>query len=201
MANFLKNLIENDKGELRRTSKIADEVMAMEPTYREMTDEQLRNMTTEFKNRLANKETLEDILPEAFAVVREAARRVLGLFPYKVQIQGGIILHEGNIAEMKTRVGKTLTEIIPVYLNTIAGKLVHVVTMNAYLEIHDAKENGEVYRFLVFTVVLNLILMNLREKREYYSTDITYSTNIELGFNYLRDNMVIYIYQMVQRLH
>ena len=199
MANFLKNLIENDKGELRRTSKIADEVMAMEPTYREMTDEQLRNMTTEFKNRLANKETLEDILPEAFAVVREAARRVLGLFPYKVQIQGGIILHEGNIAEMKTGEGKTLTETMPVYLNALAGKGVHVVTVNDYLATRDSKEMGEVYRFLGLTVGLNLNSMNPSEKREAYNSDITYSTNNELGFDYLRDNMVVYKHQMVQR--
>ena len=199
MANFLKNLIENDKGELRRTSKIADEVMAMEPTYREMTDEQLRNMTTEFKNRLANKETLEDILPEAFAVVREAARRVLGLFPYKVQIQGGIILHEGNIAEMKTGEGKTLTETMPVYLNALAGKGVHVVTVNDYLATRDSKEMGEVYRFLGLTVGLNLNSMNPSEKREAYNSDVTYSTNNELGFDYLRDNMVVYKHQMVQR--
>ncbi|MBZ6527104.1 preprotein translocase subunit SecA [Aerococcaceae bacterium DSM 111021] len=199
MANFLKNLIENDKGELRKTSKIADEVMAMEPTYREMTDEQLRNMTTEFKNRLANKETLEDILPEAFAVVREASRRVLGLFPYKVQIQGGIILHEGNIAEMKTGEGKTLTETMPVYLNALAGKGVHVVTVNDYLATRDSKEMGEVYRFLGLTVGLNLNSMNPTEKREAYNSDVTYSTNNELGFDYLRDNMVVYKHQMVQR--
>lgn len=199
MANFLKNLIENDKGELRKTSKIADEVIAMEPTYREMTDEQLRNMTTEFKNRLANKETLEDILPEAFAVVREASRRVLGLFPYKVQIQGGIILHEGNIAEMKTGEGKTLTETMPVYLNALAGKGVHVVTVNDYLATRDSKEMGEVYRFLGLTVGLNLNSMNPTEKREAYNSDVTYSTNNELGFDYLRDNMVVYKHQMVQR--
>ncbi|XJS10355.1 preprotein translocase subunit SecA [Aerococcaceae bacterium WGS1372] len=199
MANFLKNLIENDKGELRKTSKIADEIMAMEPTYRDMTDKQLRQMTEEFKKRLNNKETLDDILPEAFAVVREASRRVLGLFPYKVQIQGGIILHEGNIAEMKTGEGKTLTETMPVYLNALAGKGVHVVTVNDYLATRDSKEMGEIYRFLGLTVGLNLNSMNASQKREAYQCDITYSTNNELGFDYLRDNMVVYQHQMVQR--
>lgn len=199
MANFLKNLIENDKGELRKTNKIAEEIMAMEPTFREMTDEQLRQMTDEFKKRLNNKETLDDILPEAFAVVREASRRVLGLFPYKVQIQGGIILHEGNIAEMKTGEGKTLTETMPVYLNALAGKGVHVVTVNDYLATRDSKEMGEIYRFLGLTVGLNLNSMNAAQKREAYQCDVTYSTNNELGFDYLRDNMVVYQHQMVQR--
>lgn len=199
MANFLKNLIENDKGELRRTSKMADQVMELESRYAPMSDEELRGMTAEFRERLAKGETLDDILVEAFAVTREAARRVLGLFPYKVQIQGGIILHEGNIAEMKTGEGKTLTETMPVYLNALDGKGVHVVTVNEYLATRDSAEMGEVYRFLGLTVGLNLNSMNANEKREAYLCDITYSTNNELGFDYLRDNMVVYANQMVQR--
>ena len=188
MANFIKNLIENDKATLRRTGKIADQIMAMEPTYRDMTDEQLSGQTSEFKTRYANGESLDKLLPEAFAVVREAARRVLGLFPYKVQIQGGIILHEGNIAEMKTGEGKTLTETMPVYLNALTGKGVHVVTVNDYLATRDSQEMGEVYRFLGLTVGLNLNSLNAQEKRDAYNCDVTYSTNNELGFDYLRDN-------------
>ena len=199
MANFLKELIENDKAELKRTGKIADKIMAIESDYRGMTDDELRAMTTEFKERLAKGETLEDILVEAYAVVREAAKRVLGLFPYKVQIQGGIVLHGGNIAEMKTGEGKTLTETMPVYLNALAGKGVHVVTVNDYLATRDSQEMGEVYRFLGLTVGLNLNSMNASQKREAYNCDITYSTNNELGFDYLRDNMVVYKEQMVQR--
>ena len=199
MANFLRSLIENDKSELKRTAKIADRIMEMEQTYAAMSDEELRAMTTEFKERLTNGETLDDLLEDAFAVVREAARRVLGLFPYKVQIQGGIILHGGNIAEMKTGEGKTLTETMPVYLNALAGKGVHVVTVNDYLATRDSEEMGEVYRFLGLTVGLNLNSLNPSQKREAYNCDITYSTNNELGFDYLRDNMVVYKEQMVQR--
>ncbi|MBG9989409.1 preprotein translocase subunit SecA [Aerococcaceae bacterium DSM 111176] len=199
MANFIKNLIENDKSTLRRTGKIADQIMAMEPTYRDMTDEQLSSQTIDFKARYTNGESLDKLLPEAFAVVREAARRVLGLFPYKVQIQGGIILHEGNIAEMKTGEGKTLTETMPVYLNALTGKGVHVVTVNDYLATRDSQEMGEVYRFLGLTVGLNLNSLNAQEKRDAYNCDVTYSTNNELGFDYLRDNMVVYERQMVQR--
>lgn len=199
MANFIKNLIENDKGTLRRTGRIADQIIEMEPTYRNMTDEQLSGMTIEFKDRYARGESLDKLLPEAFAVVREAARRVLGLFPYKVQIQGGIILHEGNIAEMKTGEGKTLTETMPVYLNALAGKGVHVVTVNDYLATRDSQEMGEVFRFLGLTVGLNLNTLNSQQKREAYLCDVTYSTNNELGFDYLRDNMVVYERQMVQR--
>lgn len=199
MANFLRSLIENDKSELKRTAKMADRIMAMEQTYADMTDEELRAMTVKFKERLANGETLDDILEEAFAVVREGARRVLGLFPYKVQIQGGIVLHGGNIAEMKTGEGKTLTETMPVYLNALAGKGVHVVTVNDYLATRDSQEMGEVYRFLGLTVGLNLNSLNPSQKREAYNCDITYSTNNELGFDYLRDNMVVYQEQMVQR--
>lgn len=199
MANFLKNLIENDNAELRRTGKLADQVMALEGKYQEMTDEELRAQTTIFKEQLAKGKSLDDIQVEAFAVVREAARRVLGLFPYKVQIQGGFVIHNGDIAEMKTGEGKTLTETMPVYLNALSGKGVHVVTVNDYLATRDSKEMGELYNFLGLTVGLNLNSMNPEQKRAAYACDITYSTNNELGFDYLRDNMVVYKSQMVQR--
>lgn len=199
MANMLKNLFENDKAELKRTAKIADKVMELEPRYKDMTDEALRGQTVLFRERLANGETLDDLLVEAFAVTREAARRVLGLFPYKVQIQGGVVIHDGNIAEMRTGEGKTLTETMPVYLNALTGKGVHVVTVNDYLATRDSKEMGEVYRFLGLTVGLNLNSLSAAEKRAAYNCDITYSTNNELGFDYLRDNMVVYKHQMVQR--
>lgn len=199
MANVLRNLIENDKATLRRTSRIADKVMALEDQFKLMTDEELADMTVKFRQRLDQGETLDDLLIEAFAVTREAARRVTGLFPYKVQIQGGIILHEGNIAEMKTGEGKTLTETMPVYLNALEGKGVHVVTVNDYLATRDSQEMGEIYRFLGLTVGLNLNTLNAAEKRAAYNCDITYSTNNEMGFDYLRDNMVQYENQMVQR--
>ncbi|MCW6659277.1 preprotein translocase subunit SecA [Aerococcaceae bacterium NML191292] len=199
MANFLRGLFENDKAELRRTGKMADAVMALEPKYKAMSDAELANMTVVFKERLAKGETLDDILIDAFAVVREADHRVLGLLPYRVQIQGGIVIHGGNIAEMRTGEGKTLTETMPVYLNALTGKGVHVVTVNEYLATRDSKEMGEVYRFLGLTVGLNLNSMNPAEKRAAYNCDITYSTNNELGFDYLRDNMVVYKEQMVQR--
>ena len=199
MANFLRNLVENDKAELRRTGRIADQVMALEDKYKAMSDEELRAQTAEFKKRLEAGTKLDDLLVEAFAVVREADRRVLGLFPYRVQIQGGIVIHGGNIAEMRTGEGKTLTETMPVYLNALTGKGVHVVTVNEYLATRDSKEMGAVYEFLGLTVGLNLNSMSAAEKREAYNCDITYSTNNELGFDYLRDNMVVYKEQMVQR--
>lgn len=199
MANFLKNLFENDKAELRRTSRIADKVMELENRYKDMTDDELRGQTTLFRERLAKGETLDDLTVEAFAVTREAARRVLGLFPYKVQIQGGLVIHNGDIAEMRTGEGKTLTETMPVYLNALTGRGVHVVTVNDYLATRDSKEMGEVYRFLGLTVGLNLSNLSAAEKRAAYNCDITYSTNNELGFDYLRDNMVVYKHQMVQR--
>ena len=199
MVNFLRGIFENDKAELKRTGKIADAVMALESKYEAMSDEELAGMTTKFKERLAKGETLDDLLVEAFAVVREADRRVLGLFPYRVQIQGGVVIHGGNIAEMKTGEGKTLTETMPVYLNALTGKGVHVVTVNEYLATRDSREMGAVYRFLGLTVGLNLNSMNSAAKREAYNCDVTYSTNSELGFDYLRDNMVVYKEQMVQR--
>lgn len=199
MANFLKSLFENDRAELRRTGRLADRVVALEDEYAALTDEALQAKTTEFRERIANGESLDSLLVEAFATVREAAERVLGLLPYKVQIQGGIVIHGGNIAEMRTGEGKTLTATMPVYLNALAGKGVHVVTVNEYLATRDAEQMGEVYHFLGLTVGLNLNSLNPAQKREAYNCDITYSTNNELGFDYLRDNMVVYKHEMVQR--
>ncbi|MGX6970245.1 preprotein translocase subunit SecA [Vagococcus bubulae] len=199
MANFLKQLIENDKKDLKRLGHMADNIDKLAPQMSELTDDQLKAKTEEFKARYTKGETLDDLLFEAFAVVREAAKRVLGLFPYKVQMMGGIVLHEGGIPEMKTGEGKTLTATMPVYLNALSGEGVHVVTVNEYLSTRDASEMGELYNFLGLTVGLNINSKSSDEKRLAYACDITYSTNNELGFDYLRDNMVVYKEQMVQR--
>ena len=199
MANFLRQLVENDKRELRRLGKLADKVIALESQMAALEDADFPVKTEEYKARYAQGESLDALLPEAFALVREGAKRVLGLFPYKVQIMGGITLHDGNIAEMRTGEGKTLTATMPVYLNALSGDGVHVVTVNEYLASRDAREMGELYNFLGLTVGLNLTGMSSEEKRAAYAADITYSTNRELGFDYLRDNMVVYKSQMVQR--
>lgn len=199
MANFLRQLVENDKRELRRLGKLADKVIALESQMSALEDADFPVKTEEYKARYAQGESLDALLPEAFALVREGAKRVLGLFPYKVQIMGGITLHDGNIAEMRTGEGKTLTATMPVYLNALSGDGVHVVTVNEYLASRDAREMGELYNFLGLTVGLNLTGMSSEEKRAAYAADITYSTNSELGFDYLRDNMVVYKSQMVQR--
>ena len=199
MANFLRQLVENDKRELRRLGKLADKVIALESQMAALEDADFPVKTEEYKERYAKGESLDSLLPEAFALVREGAKRVLGLFPYKVQIMGGITLHDGNIAEMRTGEGKTLTATMPVYLNALSGDGVHVVTVNEYLASRDAREMGELYNFLGLTVGLNLTGMSSEEKRAAYAADITYSTNSELGFDYLRDNMVVYKSQMVQR--
>lgn len=199
MANILRKWVESDKREIACLGKIADKVQQYEDEYAALSDEQLKANTPKLKDRLAAGATLDDILPEAFATAREGAKRVLGLFPFRVQIIGGIVLHEGNIAEMKTGEGKTLTATMPVYLNALTGKGVHVVTVNEYLSTRDATEMGELYNWLGLSVGLNLNSKNSDEKREAYNCDITYSTNSELGFDYLRDNMVVYKEQMVQR--
>ncbi|AUI71591.1 preprotein translocase subunit SecA [Companilactobacillus alimentarius] len=199
MANPLRRWVESDKREVKRMGKIADKIESYADAYSKLSDEELQAKTPKFKERLANGETLDDILPEAFATAREGAKRVLGLYPFRVQLIGGITLHEGNIAEMKTGEGKTLTATLPVYLNALAGKGVHVVTVNEYLSGRDAKEMGELYKWLGLTVGLNLNSMDSEEKRDAYNCDVTYSTNSELGFDYLRDNMVVYKEQMVQR--
>ena len=199
MANILKKIIENDKGEIRKLEKMADKVMSYEEQMAALTDEELQAKTVEFKERYANGETLDQLLFEAFAVVREGAKRVLGLFPYKVQIMGGIVLHHGDVPEMRTGEGKTLTATMPVYLNALSGQGVHVVTVNEYLSERDATEMGELYSWLGLSVGINLASKSPMEKREAYACDITYSTNSEIGFDYLRDNMVVRAENMVQR--
>ncbi len=199
MLGLLKKMFDPNKRDLKRLEKVADAVEALADETAALSDEALRDKTEQFKQRLQKGETLADIQAEAFAVVREAARRVLGLYPFRVQILGGAALHEGNIAEMKTGEGKTLTSTLPVYLNALTGKGVHVVTVNEYLAARDAAEMGQVYNFLGLTVGLNLNEMSTEEKREAYAADVTYSTNNELGFDYLRDNMVLYKEQKVQR--
>ena len=199
MANVLKKVFDNQRKDLKKFDKTAKQVEALEDRFANYTDDQLKDMTKSFQERLQLGEDLENILVEAFATVREGARRVLGLFPYHVQIMGGLALHYGNIAEMKTGEGKTLTATMPVYLNALTGKGVHVVTVNDYLASRDSAQMGELYTFLGLTVGLNKAGMNNEEKREAYAADITYSTNNELGFDYLRDNMVVYKRQMVQR--
>lgn len=199
MANILKKLYNDDKRELKKFEKIADKVEAHADEMSKLSDEQLQAKTPEFRDRLKKGETLDDLLPEAFAVAREGAKRVLGLYPFHVQILGGIALHYGNIAEMMTGEGKTLTATMPVYLNALEGKGVHVVTVNEYLSSRDEEEMGQLYKWLGLTVGLNLNSMSPDEKRAAYNCDVTYSTNSELGFDYLRDNMVVYKEQMVQR--
>ena len=199
MANPLRKWVESDKREVKRMGKIADKIESYADEYSKLSDDDLKAKTPQFKERLAKGETLDDILPEAFATAREGAKRVLGLYPFRVQLIGGITLHEGNIAEMKTGEGKTLTATLPVYLNALEGKGVHVVTVNEYLSGRDAKQMGELYNWLGLTVGLNINSMSSEEKRDAYNCDITYSTNSELGFDYLRDNMVVYKEQMVQR--
>ena len=199
MANILKTIIENDKGEIRRLEKMADKVFKYEDQMAALTDDQLKAKTVEFKERYQNGESLDSLLYEAFAVVREGAKRVLGLFPYKVQVMGGIVLHHGDVPEMRTGEGKTLTATMPVYLNALSGKGVHVVTVNEYLSERDATEMGELYSWLGLSVGINLAAKSSMEKKEAYECDITYSTNSEIGFDYLRDNMVVRAENMVQR--
>jgi preprotein translocase subunit SecA len=199
MANILKKIYDNDRRELKKFEKLATKVESLGDEYEKLSDEQLQAKTPEFRKRLENGETLDDILPEAFATAREGAKRVLGLYPFHVQIIGGIALHYGNIAEMMTGEGKTLTATLPVYLNALTGKGVHVVTVNEYLSSRDESEMGQLYKWLGLSVGLNLNSMSADEKRDAYNCDVTYSTNSELGFDYLRDNMVVYKDQMVQR--
>ncbi|MFY0783678.1 preprotein translocase subunit SecA [Peribacillus simplex] len=199
MLNILNKVFDPNKREIKRLEKIADQVEALADETAALSDEQLRAKTGEFKERYQNGETVDDLLVEAFAVAREGANRALGLYPYRVQIMGGASLHDGNISEMKTGEGKTLTSTMPVYLNALTGKGVHVVTVNEYLAHRDATEMGILYDFLGLTVGLNLNSHSKEEKQEAYNADITYSTNNELGFDYLRDNMVLYKEQMVQR--
>ncbi len=185
--------------EVKRISGLVDKIEALRPEMQKLSDEELKGKTREFKNRLAEGETLDDILPEAYATVREAAKRVLNMEHYRVQLIGGIILHQGRIAEMKTGEGKTLVSTLPAYLNALEGEGVHIVTVNDYLAHRDAEWMGKVHEFLGLKVGCVLNSMKSDERREAYACDITYVTNNELGFDYLRDNMVIYKEQLVQR--
>ena len=199
MANILRKWIESDRRELRRINKIANKVESYADEMSKLTDDELQAKTPELKQKLKNGATLDQLLPESFAVAREGAKRVLGLYPFHVQIMGGIVLHEGNIAEMKTGEGKTLTATMPVYLNALGGKGVHVITVNEYLSQRDAEEMGKLYKWLGCTVGVNGSEKTPEEKRAAYQCDIMYSTNSEIGFDYLRDNMAVYKEDQVQR--
>ena len=197
--NILKKLFDHEYKELRKFEVIANKVVALDDEYSKLTDTELQNKTEEFKERLAKGETLEDILVEAFAVAREAAYRVIGEKPFFVQIIGALAIHYGNIAEMKTGEGKTLTAVLPAYLNALTGKGVHIITVNEYLASRDAEWMGGIHRFLGLTVGVNKRDMTPEEKRDAYNSDILYSTNNEIGFDYLRDNMVVRKEDRVQR--
>ncbi|MGM9835092.1 MAG: preprotein translocase subunit SecA [Bacilli bacterium] len=199
MMGLFRKLIDSEYKELKRFEKIANQIDALSDEMEALSDEELKNKTVEFKKQLASGDTLEDILVPAFATVREAARRVIGEKPYLVQIIGGLAIHYGNIAEMKTGEGKTLTETMPAYLNALEGKGVHIVTVNDFLAKRDSEWMGNIFRFLGLTVGLNMRELNPREKQEAYNCDITYSTNNEIGFDYLRDNMVVKKEDRVQR--
>ena len=188
---LFKKIFNHEYKELEKFRNIADEVMKLDSEYSKLSDKELKKKTEEFRDRLKNGETLEDIKVEAFATAREAAYRVIGEKPYYVQIIGGLAIHYGNIAEMKTGEGKTLTSTMPAYLNALTGEGVHIITVNEYLSSRDANWMGEIYRFLGLTVGVNLRELSPSEKRDAYSCDITYSTNNEIGFDYLRDNMVV----------
>ena len=199
MANPLRKIIESDKGTMRRLNRTADQVETFADEMAALSDEELQAKTPYFRELLQNGKTLDDILPEAFAVVREGARRVLGLYPFRVQIMGSAVLHGGNIAEMRTGEGKTLTATMAVYLNALPQEGVHVVTVNEYLSARDGEEMGELYKWLGLTVGINGSEMSPDEKRAAYNADITYTTNSEIGFDYLRDNMVARKEDRVQR--
>ena len=201
MDVFKKLLGQSNEAEVKRLQKIADQVLAREAEYRALTDEQLQAKTPEFKKRLQAGETLDDILPDAFAACREAAERTVGMRPYPVQVIGGVCLHQGRIAEMKTGEGKTLVATLPAYLNALTGEGVHIVTVNDYLARRDSEWMGKIYKFMGLTVGLIVHDMDNAQRRAAYACDITYGTNNEMGFDYLRDNMVIHERDMVQRGH
>ncbi len=201
MGLFDKLFGTRSQREIKKIQPTVDRILALEDEYKALSEEALKGKTSEFKNRLAQGETLDDILPEAFAAIREAAHRVLGLRPYPVQLIGGIVLHQGRIAEMKTGEGKTLVAILPCYLNALTGEGVHVVTVNDYLAKYQSEWMGKVYRYMGLTIGLVIPGMSPAERRIAYAADITYCTNNELGFDYLRDNMAIYQQELVQRGH
>src|SRR6266851_5026267 len=200
IQTFLAKVIgtQNER-DLKRLRPLVEEVNVLEPALRTLSDERLRAKTPELRERLAKGETFDDLLPEAFAVVREAGRRVLGMRHFDVQLIGGMVLHNGKIAEMKTGEGKTLVATLPAYLNALGGRGVHIVTVNDYLAQRDADWMGRIYRFLGLTVGVNLSQMSHPDKQTAYAADITYGTNNEFGFDYLRDNMVFQASERVQR--
>src|SRR5512132_4091528 len=202
ISNLLAKVVgtQNER-ELKRLRPLVEEINAFEPAIQPLTDEQLRAKTTEFRERLAKGETIDDLLPEAFAVVREAGRRVLNMRHFDVQLIGGMVLHKGKIAEMKTGEGKTLVATLPAYLNALDGKGVHVVTVNDYLARRDSEWMGRLYRFLGLTVGVIQHELNDQERQVAYGADITYGTNNEFGFDYLRDNMKFDLAHFVQRGH
>ena len=201
MGIFDKLFGTRSQREIKKLQPIVDKIIALEDSYRQLPEEELKGKTAEFKNRYANGESLDDLLPEAFAAIREASDRVIGLRPYPVQLLGGIVLHQGRIAEMKTGEGKTLVAILPCYLNALTGEGVHVVTVNDYLAKYQSEWMGKVYRYMGLSVGLIIPGMTPAERRVSYAADITYCTNNELGFDYLRDNMAIYKSELVQRGH
>ena len=201
MGLFTKLFGTRSQREVKKLQPIVDKILALEGEYAALTEEELKAKTNIFKQRLAQGEDLDRLLPEAFAAVREAAWRVLGMKPYPVQLLGGIVLHQGRIAEMKTGEGKTLVAILPCYLNALTGKGVHVVTVNEYLAKRDSEWMGKVHRYMGLTVGLVIPGLQSAERRAAYAADITYCTNNELGFDYLRDNMSIYKQELVQRGH
>ncbi|MBQ3072916.1 MAG: preprotein translocase subunit SecA, partial [Oscillospiraceae bacterium] len=192
MGLFTKLFGTRSEHEVKKIMPTVNKILALEDTYKAFDDEALRAKTQEFKDRLAQGQTLDSILPEAFAAAREAADRVLGMRPYPVQLIGGIVLHQGRIAEMKTGEGKTLVAILPAYLNALTGRGVHIVTVNDYLAKRDSEWMGKVYRFLGLKVGLIIHDLSPEERKAAYEADITYCTNNELGFDYLRDNMALY---------
>ncbi|MBQ3651812.1 MAG: preprotein translocase subunit SecA, partial [Clostridia bacterium] len=197
---FLDKLLGNtSEAKLKKMRPVVAKINSLEPRYQAMTDEELRQQTTLFKERLAKGETLDDLLPESFAVVREAAVRTVGMRHFDVQLLGGMVLHQGRIAEMKTGEGKTLVATLPAYLNALTGKGVHIVTVNDYLAKRDAQWMGKIHRFLGLTVGCIVHDLDADERRAAYACDITYGTNNEFGFDYLRDNMVTYQDQLRQR--
>ena len=202
LKNFINKLFgSHSDRELKRLKPIVDKINSLEPELQTLSDDELRAKTEEFKKRYKNGESLDDMLPEAFAVVREGSRRILGMRHFDVQLLGGIVLHQGRIAEMKTGEGKTLVATLPAYLNAITGEGVHIVTVNDYLAKRDSEWMGKLYTFLGLKVGLIVHDLTGEQRREAYAADITYVTNNELGFDYLRDNMVIYKKDMVQRGH
>ena len=197
---MFKKLFDSGYKELKKARPVADKIDALASEMESLTDEELKAKTPYFKERVRNGETLETLMVEAYAVVREASRRVTGLYPYYVQLLGAIVIHGGNIAEMKTGEGKTLTAVMPAYLNALSDNGVHIVTVNEYLARREAEgEIGDIFRFLGMRVGLNIRDLNSDQKREAYACDILYSTNSELGFDYLRDHMVLYETDIVQK--